>query len=80
MAILNNKYAGGANTAYGESDTVWTSSDGSAWNLDSVPGSPAAFKSLRVESTGFRLAGLLRQTGASVTWNSSDGITWTTGG
>ena len=78
VAILNNKYAGGANMAYGETDTVWTSSDGTAWNVDSVPGLPAAFNSLRVESTGFRLAGHLRQTGASVTWKSSDGITWTT--
>lgn len=78
VAILNNKYAGGPNTAYGESDTVWTSTDGTAWTLDSVHGLPAAFNSLTVDQTGFRIAGVLRQTRAPVVWTSSDGVTWTT--
>ena len=80
VAILNNKYAGGPNTAYGESDTVWTSTDGATWTLDSVPVAPAAFNSLTVDPTGFRIAGVFRQSGRSVTWTSSDGVRWTTAG
>ena len=76
VAILNNKYAGGPNTSYGESDTVWSSTAGTVWSLDSVSGSSAVFNSLVVVRTGFRIAGDLRQTGASIVWASSDGVTW----
>lgn len=76
VAIFNNKYAGGPNAVYGESDTVWTSRNGMTWTPASVAGPPAAFESLTVMPTGFRITGLLRRNGDSAAWTSSDGITW----
>ena len=78
VTILNNKYAGGPNTAYGESDTVWASTNGITWTQDSIPGQQAAFSSLGVDPSGFRIAGVFGQARASVIWTSSDGVTWTT--
>lgn len=76
VAILNNKFAGGPVTAYGESDAVWSSGDGTTWQLGSVPGPPAAFQSLTVVPTGFRIVGVLRPGGTSAAWTSPDGVTW----
>jgi hypothetical protein len=81
VAILNNKYAGGPNTAYGESDAVWSSRNGVTWTAASVVGPPAAFESLTVTPNGFRITGVLRQSGSlrrSTAWTSSDGISWAT--
>ena len=36
VAILANKFIGGPVTAYGESDTVWTSTDGINWQRCSI--------------------------------------------
>jgi|ERR1700728_13515 GH24 family phage-related lysozyme (muramidase) len=84
VAILNNKYAGGPNTAYGENDAVWTSTNGETWTAASVAGPPAAFESLTVTPKGFRITGALRQSGSlpqesarpSTAWISSGGIRW----
>ena len=76
VAILNNKYAGGANTAYGEGDVIWTSTDGKNWTQDSVPGPPTAFQSVTPERSGFRIVGVVQQSGKSVAWSSHDGVTW----
>src|ERR1019366_6691823 len=31
VAMFNNKFAGGANTAFGNNDEIWTSADGRHW-------------------------------------------------
>jgi hypothetical protein len=76
VVILNNKYAGGLNTTYGQGDAVWTSTNGVTWDHAFVVGPPAAFESLTVVSTGFRITGVLRSSGDSAVWFSSNGITW----
>ena len=76
LAMLNNKYAGAPYTAYGESDAVWASLNGRTWVHATIPGPPAAFGSLSVDSTGFHLVGVLRQTGTTSVWTSKNGITW----
>jgi hypothetical protein len=76
-AMLNNKYAGGPNTAYGQSDAVWSSLNGQTWIHDTVPGPPAAFESIFVNRTGFRLVGDLRRGGAAAVWTSVNGVSWT---
>lgn len=78
VVILNNKYAGSLYTAYGQSDTVWTSIDGTTWTEDSLSGPPAAFSALTVEPVGFRIDGTIRSAMAvAASWTSTDGITWT---
>lgn len=79
VAILNNKYAGGPVTAYGESDTVWTSTNGATWTQDPVPGAAAIFQSVSVEPTGFQISGVFRQGEGRATWTSTDGISWSVG-
>jgi hypothetical protein len=78
VAILNNKFAGGLDTAYGESDTIWTSTDGLMWAQDAVAGSPLRFASLRVDATGFTVRGTAN--GSPTEWTSPDGIAWTING
>jgi hypothetical protein len=75
-ATLNNKYAGGPNTVYGQSDTVWTSVNGRTWIHDMVPGPPADFESISVTRSGFRLTGVLHHGGNSAVWTSGNGISW----
>ena len=75
VAIFNNKYAGGPNTAYGESDTIWTSTNGMTWTRDPVAGSPLTFASLNVDATGFTVRGTAN--GSPTEWTSPDGIAWT---
>ncbi len=76
IAILNNKYAGGPVTAYGESDMVWTSTNGTTWIHEPVPGPAAIFQSVRVKLTGFQISGVFRQGGGRETWTSADGMSW----
>lgn len=76
-AMLNNKYAGGPNTTDGQSDAVWSSSNGRTWIDDAVPGPAAAFESISVTRTGFRLVGDLRHDGAAAVWTSVNGVSWT---
>ena len=75
VAILNNKFAGGPNTAYGESDTIWTSTNGTTWAQDSVAGPRLTFDSLHVDATGFVVRGTVD--GVPTEWTSSDGRAWT---
>ena len=75
VAILNNKYAGGPDTAYGESDTIWTSTNGTTWTPDPVAGSRLAFSSLDVDATGFAVRGTAN--GSTAEWTSPNGIAWT---
>lgn len=77
VAILSNKYAGGPVDTYGQSDTVWSSTDGTAWIQASVSGPPAVFQSLTVDSMGFQIMGILRQSQTPAEWASSDGVHWT---
>jgi hypothetical protein len=79
-AMLNNKYAGGPNTAYGQSDAVWSSLKGQTWSHDTVPGPPAAFDLISATRTGFRLVGQLRHGGAAAVWASVNGVNWTRSG
>jgi hypothetical protein len=79
-AMLNNKYAGGPNTAYGQSDTVWSSLNGQTWIHDTVAGPSAAFDSISVTRTGFRLVGDLRLGGTAAAWTSVDGVSWVRSG
>lgn len=76
VAISNNKYAGGPVTAYGQSDTVWTSTDGTAWTQAPVPGPAATFQSVEVEPSGFQISGVLQHGGGRATWTSTDGTSW----
>jgi hypothetical protein len=75
-ATFNNKYAGGRNTDYGQSDTVWTSVDGETWSHDAVPGPPAEFESISVTRSGFRLTGVFLHGETSVVWTSVNGVSW----
>ena len=77
VAILNNKYAGSSNPAYGQSDTVWTSTDGSTWTIDTLPATPAFFQSLTVRSNEFQINGTLQRGAIPAEWTSTDGATWT---
>ena len=76
VAILNNKYAGGPVKAYGESDTVWTSTNGATWTHEPVPGPAAVFQTVSVEPTGFQISGVFQQGGGRATWASTDGMSW----
>lgn len=76
VAMLNNKFAGGPNTAYGESDAIWTSTNGTTWTQDVVPGPTSAFASLTVATNGFRLVGTTRPGGDNETWRSTNGVSW----
>ena len=76
VAIFNNKYVGTGETAYGEADTIWTSTGGGTWHQDNVPGGPA-FSSLTSTANGFVAAGTSRTTGQPALWRSSNGLTWT---
>jgi hypothetical protein len=78
VAILNNKFAGGLDTAYGESDTIWTSTNGLIWTQDPVAGSALRFASLSVDATGFTVRGTAN--GSPTEWISPDGIAWTING
>jgi hypothetical protein len=71
VAILRNKFAGGPDTAYGESDAIWTSTGGVTWDRDTISGPPAHFQSLSADTGGFVIG-----SGPTV-WTSSDGISWT---
>jgi hypothetical protein len=75
VAIFNNKFAGGLDTAYGESDTIWTSTNGLLWTQDEVAGSPLRFTSLSVDATGFTVQGTAN--GSPTEWTSPNGIAWT---
>jgi len=75
VATFSNKFAGGPVTAYGESDTVWTSADGAHWRQGAAPDQPA-FASVAATSHGFVAAGTSRTTQNALTWHSTDGSAW----
>jgi hypothetical protein len=75
VAMFNDKFAGGANTAYGNSDEIWTSVDGRHWIEARVPGTALRLDSLSVGPKGFRLVGS-DQGRMSVVWKSDSGTTW----
>lgn len=77
VAVLNNKFAGGPGTAYGESDMIWTSTNGATWRQDAVPGAPS-FGSVTATASGFLAGGTSRTTGRPTLWRSTNGLTWTT--
>jgi hypothetical protein len=79
VAILNSRNPGSPVTAYGESNTVWTSTNGATWTRDPVPGAAAIFQSVSVEPTGFQISGVFRQGGGQATWTSTDGVSWSAG-
>ena len=47
-AMLDNKYAGGPNTAYGQSDAVWSSLNGQTWIHDTVAGTAGGVRFISV--------------------------------
>lgn len=75
VALISNKYAGGPNHAYGESDSIWTSIRGTNWHKDRISGL-MSFHSLAQTDFGFIAGGILRSSGASAIWRSLNGITW----
>lgn len=77
VAIFSNKYAGSADRAYGEADTIWSSPNGVTWRQDEVPGAPA-FSSLTASSGEFLAGGTSRRTGKPEVWLSPNGLTWAT--
>ncbi|MGC9221848.1 MAG: hypothetical protein ACP5H2_10945 [Solirubrobacteraceae bacterium] len=75
VALIGNRFAGGPDTAYGESDFIWTSTGGLDWTQRSVPDRPQ-FASLTVTPAGFLAAGISRATGRQLIWRSTNGRTW----
>lgn len=75
VAIFSNKFAGGPDAAYGNADTIWTSTNGTTWSQDPVPGTPR-FTSLTTTPTGFLASGTSRATGHPTLWRSSNGLVW----
>ena len=75
VALFINKFAGGANTTYGNSDEIWTSLDGRHWGRANVPGTDMRFTALTFGSAGFRLVGS-DQAHSSVMWTSHNGTEW----
>jgi hypothetical protein len=75
VAILSNKFAGTRDTAYGDADTIWTSTNGTSWKQDAVPDTPK-FTALTITSSGFLASGTSRATSHPTLWQSSNGITW----
>jgi hypothetical protein len=75
VVVLQNKFAGGRQSKYGESDPVWTSTDGIQWKKGSVPDKPS-FTSLTTASDGFLASGTSRATGSGLVWRSTNGLTW----
>lgn len=75
VVVLANKFAGGPDAAYGEADTIWTSTNGTIWQEDTVSGAPS-FDSLTATASGFLAGGSSRSTGRSTVWQSTNGHTW----
>lgn len=74
VVILNNKYTGGLNTDYGESDAIWTSKNGVAWTRVPIAGTRLTFASLKVDATGFTVRGT--EDGSATQWMSPNGVAW----
>jgi hypothetical protein len=75
VVALENKFAGGRESNYGESDPVWTSTDGIHWKRGAAPNTPS-FSSLTATPGGFLASGTSRTTGNGYVWRSTDGLTW----
>jgi hypothetical protein len=80
VAVFNNRYAGYVGRpmrALGESDFVWTSSDGIHWHHDgdATHGEPQ-FDSLSVAPHGFVATSTSRANGGSDIWFSRNGLSW----
>ena len=75
VAALSNKYVGGPDTPYGESDTVWISPDGLTWQQATLGGT-AVLKSITTTATGFLVGGETGSTKLPTLWTSSDGSHW----
>jgi hypothetical protein len=70
VAILSNK-----NTADGESDSVWTSKDGSTWKQATLGGT-AVLNSIAPIPEGFLIGGETRSMKLPTPWTSTDGTNW----
>jgi hypothetical protein len=75
VAIVGNRFAGGPDTAYDESDFVMSSADGVHWTLGSAPDRPQ-FYSLTTAPGGFLAAGASRASGHQLVWSSANGRVW----
>jgi len=75
VVLLSNKFIGGPVTAFGDSDTVWTSSDGTHWQLSAL-GPPAYLGSIVSTTTGFLIGGQVLGTSKAMTWSSNDATHW----
>jgi hypothetical protein len=76
VAIFSNKFAGGPDTAYGNGDTVWTSTDGVTWHQSQITGE-SVIDSVTATATGFLLGGESSSHHEPTVWSSSDAMTWT---
>jgi hypothetical protein len=75
VAIFNNKFAGGPDTAYGESDTVWISPDGVTWH-QGILGEAAVLRAVAVTPTGYLIGGETWTTEHPTVWASVNGTHW----
>jgi len=57
VALFNNKFAGGADTADGNSDEIWTSVDGRHWGQANVLGTDMRSPHSRLARPGFASSG-----------------------
>jgi len=76
VAILSNRFAGGPDKVYGQSDTVWTSANGSTWTQSPLS-QVAVLAAVTTTSSGFLMGGQTKSTKRPTVWTSADGMQWT---
>jgi hypothetical protein len=77
VAVFNNQYVGTPMRAWGESDFVWTSTDGIQWHHDAdATHSEPQFDSLSTAPHGFVATSTSRVNGRSIIWFSRNGLSW----
>jgi hypothetical protein len=75
VAVLSNKFAGGPDSAYGESDAVWTSSDGTTWKQAPLR-QTARLEAVTTTASGFLIGGQTKSTKRATVWTSANGMQW----
>jgi hypothetical protein len=76
VAVLSNRFAGGPVTAYGESDSVWISSDGLSWRDVDLHFGPVHLSALTSTRIGFLLGGEFRHYNRPAVLVSTDAEHW----
>jgi hypothetical protein len=76
VAVLSNRFAGGPVTAYGDSDSVWISSDGLSWHEVDLHFGSVVLSAVTSTRTGFLLGGEFRPYNRATVLVSTDGENW----